>query len=214
MLYSRAKGLQMPIVVCWHSVEMKRVFLVLTISFLQISPLWSHGIGGHLYRAEEGQTSLDEQEERTLSGTSSSGAAPENEKERRWAAMLSTGWTSREVQYGVDRTGDYGAYTTELALRLQNLTLGGWFGFGTGNDYHEWDFTVSYTFELGSIFITPGYNFSYQRSVVNDQASQRQKKGTHILRREIIAKQSIKRNTILPSPVNPPTLMETRSSFS
>ena len=55
-------------------------------------------------------------------------------------------------------------------MRFQNLTLGGWFGFGTGNDYQEWDFTVSYTFELGSIFITPGYNFSYQRSVVDDQA--------------------------------------------
>ena len=161
----------MPIVVCWHSVEMKRVFLFLTISFLQINLLWSHGIGGHVYRAEEGQTSLEEQEERTLSRTSSSGASPENEKERSWTAMLSTGWTSREVQYGVDQTGDYGAYTTELALRLQNLTLGGWFGFGTGNDYQEWDFTVSYTFELGSIFITPGYNFSYQRSVFDDQAS-------------------------------------------
>jgi hypothetical protein len=150
---------------------MKRVFLFLTISFLQIDRLWSHGIGAHLYRAEEGQTPLEEQEERTLSRISPSGSSSENEKERSWAAMLSTGWTSREVQYGVDQTGDYGAYTTELALRLQNLTLGGWFGFGTGNDYQEWDFTVSYTFELGSIFITPGYNFSYQRSVVGDQAS-------------------------------------------
>ena len=150
---------------------MKRVFLFLTIGFLQINRLWSHGIGWHLYRAEEGETSLEEQEERTLSRTSSPEAFPENEKERSWAAMLSTGWTSREVQYGVDQTGDYGAYTTELALRLQNLTLGGWFGFGTGNNYQEWDFTVSYTFELGSIFITPGYNFSYQRSVVDDQVS-------------------------------------------
>ena len=85
--------------------------------------------------------------------------------------MLSTGWTSREVQYGVDQTGDYGAYTMELALRLQNLTLGGWWGFGTGNHYQEWDFTVSYTFELGSVFITPGYNFSYQRSIVEHQAA-------------------------------------------
>ena len=150
---------------------MKRVFLLLTIGFLQINRLWSHGIGGHLYRAEEGETALEEQEERTLSRTSSRGTSPEKEKERSWAAMLSTGWTSREVQYGVDQTGDDGASTTELALRLQNLTLGGWFGFGTGNDYQEWDFTVSYTFELGSIFITPGYNFSYQRSVVDDQAS-------------------------------------------
>jgi hypothetical protein len=42
---------------------------------------------------------------------------------------------------------------------------------GTGNRYQEWDFTVSYTFELGSFFITPGYNFSYQRSIVEDQTS-------------------------------------------
>jgi hypothetical protein len=150
---------------------MKRVFLFLIISFLQINRLWCHGIGGHIYRAEEGQTSLEEQEERTLSRMSFRGPSSKKESERSWAAMLSTGWTSREVQYGVDQTGDYGAYTTELALRLRNLTLGGWYGVGTGNDYQEWDFTVSYTFELGSIFITPGYNFSYQRSVVDDQAS-------------------------------------------
>lgn len=56
-------------------------------------------------------------------------------------------------------------------MRLQNLTLGGWSGIGTGNRYQEWDFTVSYTFELGSFFITPGYNFSYQRSIVEDQTS-------------------------------------------
>ncbi len=195
-----------------HSVEMKRVFLFLTISFLQINRLWSHGIGGHLYRAEEGEASLEEQEERTLSRTSFPGASSEKEKERSWAAMLSTGWTSREVQYGVDQTGDDGAYTTELALRLQNLTLGGWFGFGTGNDYQEWDFTVSYTFELGSIFITPGYNFSYQRSVVDDQALRDAKERAHILRQEIITKHSVRRSTILLSPSNRPTLMETRSS--
>ena len=132
----------MPVVVL-RSAEMKRVFLLLTISFLQINRVWSlRGIGGHPSRAEETQNPLEEQEERTFSSVSSSAASTENEKERRWAAMLSTGWTSREVQYGVDQTGDYGAYTMELALRLQNLTLGGWWGFGTGNHYQEWDFTV------------------------------------------------------------------------
>jgi hypothetical protein len=150
---------------------MRRVFLLLTISFLQINRVWSHGIGGHLSRTEETQNPLADGEERTFSSASSSAASTENEKERRWAAMLSTGWTSREVQYGVDQTGDYGAYTMELAVRLQNLTLGGWWGFGTGNDYQEWDFTVSSTFELGPVFITPGYNFSYQRSVVEPQAA-------------------------------------------
>jgi hypothetical protein len=153
-----------------QSVEMKRVFLFLTISFLQINRLWSHGIGGHLYQAEEGEDLLEAREEPARSSVSSSATSTQEKKERGWAAILSTGWTSREVQYGVDQTGDYGAYTTELALRFQNLTLSGWFGIGTGNHYQEWDLTVSYTFELGSVFITPGYNFSYQRSVVEDQA--------------------------------------------
>jgi hypothetical protein len=150
---------------------MKRVFLFLTISFLQINRLWSHSIGGHLYRADEGETSLQEQEDRTRSSALSSAASTENSKERDRAAMFSTGWTSREVQYGVDQTGDYGAYTTELAFRLENLTLGGWFGIGTGNHYREWNFTVSYTFELGAIFLTPGYNFSYQRNDVEGPTS-------------------------------------------
>jgi hypothetical protein len=146
---------------------MRRVFLLLTISFLEINHVWAHGIGAHLSQTEEESESL-QQEEGTLSSDSSSAST---EKERSWAALLSTGWTSREVQYGVDQTGDYGAYTTEIALRLQKLTLGGWWGFGTGNDYQEWDFTASYTLEISRVFITPGYNFSYQRSVVEDQAA-------------------------------------------
>jgi hypothetical protein len=154
-----------------ESAELRRVFLLLTISFLQINRVWSHGIGAHLSRTEETQNPLEDGKERTFSSASSSAPSTGKEKERRWAAMLSTGWTSREVQYGVDQTGDYGAYTMELAVRLQNLTLGGWWGFGTGNRYQEWDFTVSSTFELGPVFITPGYNFSYQRSIVEPQAA-------------------------------------------
>ena len=69
------------------------------------------------------------------------------------------------MHYGVDETGDYGAYTTELSFRIQNLTLSVWSGIGTGNDYQEWDFTVAYNFELGPIFFTPGYNFRYQPGV-------------------------------------------------
>jgi len=99
-------------------------------------------------------------------------------------------------------------------LRLQNLTLGGWSGIGTGNRYQEWDFTVSYTFELGSFFITPGYNFSYQRSVVEDQTSELSKNRTHILHGGITAKHSVGRSAILPCSGNPPTLMATRSSSS
>jgi hypothetical protein len=87
-------------------------------------------------------------------------------------ARLSTGWTSREMHYGVDETGDYGAYTTELSLRIKNLTLSVWSGFGTGNDYQEWDFTVAYNFELGPVFLIPGYNFRYQPGVVADEHSE------------------------------------------
>jgi hypothetical protein len=92
-----------------HSVEMEKVFLLLTVGFLQMNRLWSHGIGGHLSRIEEGDKPDEEQEERTLSSASSPAASTDKRKERNWAATLSTGWTSREVQYGVDQTGDNGA---------------------------------------------------------------------------------------------------------
>ena len=35
------------------------------------------------------------------------------------------------MHYGVDETGDYDAYTTELRLTLENLALSVWSGFGT-----------------------------------------------------------------------------------
>jgi hypothetical protein len=37
------------------------------------------------------------------------------------------------------------------------------------NDYQEWDFTAAYTFELGPVFLTPGYNFRYQPGVVEHE---------------------------------------------
>ena len=134
--------------------------------------VWPRSSAGHLYEIEEGQDLFDEGEQPATSSGSTLTASSEHDKERWWAVMLSTGWTSREVNYGVDVAGDYGAYTTELSLRLQKLTLAVWSGFGTGNDYQEWDFTVAYTFELGPVFFTPGYDFSYQRSVILDEASE------------------------------------------
>ncbi|HEY5742231.1 MAG TPA: hypothetical protein VIS99_06795, partial [Terrimicrobiaceae bacterium] len=94
------------------------------------------------------------------------------EGERWWDVSLSTGWTSRQVYYGVDVTGNSGAYTTDLEVRVQNLTLNVWSAFGTGNDYQEWDFTAAYTFETKWVFFTPGYNFYYQPGVVNDGNSE------------------------------------------
>src|SRR4030095_12853351 len=80
---------------------MKKVFLLLVIGFLQMNRLWSHGIGGHLSRVEEGEKPDEEQKERPLTSASSPAASMDKRKERNWAATLSTGWTSREIQYGV-----------------------------------------------------------------------------------------------------------------
>ena len=86
------------------------------------------------------------------------------------------------MHYGVDETGNYGAYTTNLSLRVQNLTLSVWSGFGTGNDYQEWDFSVAYNLELGPLFFTPGYNFRYQPGIVEDEHGRvRDKKATIIV---------------------------------
>ena len=137
------------------------VYLVSTNSAL------SHGIGGHLYRAEDGRDLSQEQQ--TSARGKSFDQTPIEKDVRWWSAGLSTGWTSREIHYGVDETGNYGAYTTELAFRMQNLTLSVWSGFGTGNDYQEWDFTVAYSLEAGPVFFTPGYNFWYQPGIVEQE---------------------------------------------
>ena len=82
-------------------------------------------------------------------------------------------WTSREMHYGIDETGPHGAWTTELALRIERIRLSVWSGFGTGNDYQEWDFTIAYTFGTEEFFFTPGYNFRYQPGVVAHEHSER-----------------------------------------
>lgn len=145
--------------------NMKNLLTVLTAFFVSTNSALSHGIGGHLYRAEDGR---DVSQEQQTSGKSFEQPAIEKDV-RWWGASLSTGWTSREIHYGVDETGNYGAYTTELAFRIQNLTLSVWSGFGTGNDYQEWDFTVAYSLEAGPVFFTPGYNFRYQPGIVEQE---------------------------------------------
>lgn len=89
---------------------------------------------------------------------------PVVESERIWGASLTTGWESRHVHYGVDETGPGGAYTTEVGVWIQNLTLSVWSGFGTGNEFQEWDFTAAYRLDLGPVFFIPGYNFRYSPS--------------------------------------------------
>ena len=85
----------------------------------------------------------------------------EKTPERNWGASLTTGWESRHVHYGVNETGNHGAWTNELGLRFGDLGVSVWNGFGLGNDFEEWDFTASYAFETGQVFFIPGYNFRW-----------------------------------------------------
>jgi hypothetical protein len=128
-----------------------------------------HGIGGHLYRAEEDRESSRSRPAEQTSTTGKSFTQSAISESTPWGARLSTGWTSREMHYGVDETGNYGAYTNELSFRIYGLTLSVWSGVGTGNDYQEWDFTVAYTFDLGPVFLIPGYNFRYQPGIVEHE---------------------------------------------
>ena len=73
---------------------------------------------------------------------------------------------------GLKGTEDFGAYTTELAFRIQKFTVSVWSGFGTGNDYQEWDFAAAYTFDMGTVFFVPGYNFRYQPGIVEHEHSE------------------------------------------
>ncbi len=98
----------------------------------------------------------------TTSPTGKSFKQPLEEKDTRWwGASLTTGWESRHIHYGVNETGNSGAYTTELGVWVQNFTFNVWNGFGTGNEFQEWDFAVAYNLDLGPVFVIPGYNFRY-----------------------------------------------------
>lgn len=159
---------------------MKTFPLFLTLTFLCMNSALPHGIDGHLYRAEEDRESSRSRPVEQTSTTGKSFTQPAiSESTRWWGARLSTGWTSREMHYGVDETGDYGAYTNELSLRIYGLTLSVWSGVGTGNDYQEWDFTVAYTLDLGPVFLTPGYNFRYQPGIVEHDHEESEEDQSH-----------------------------------
>lgn len=87
--------------------------------------------------------------------------AGRKDADRLWGAELTTGWESRHVHYGVNETGNSGAYVNEVGVQIGDLALNAWNGFGLGNDFLEWDFTAAYNFELGPVFVMPGYNFRY-----------------------------------------------------
>jgi len=151
---------------------MKKSFSAILLGVLVPATLWAHG-PGHIHRQTDSMTAdVDGHEGHDHSGHDHSGhdhsasgksfEEPILEKDSRWwGASLTTGWESRHVHYGVDETGTYGAYTTELSVTMGNFIFGAWSGFGVGNDYQEWDFTAAYNVEIGPVFIIPGYNFRY-----------------------------------------------------
>lgn len=148
---------------------MKKFSLSFIVFIVTASSALPHGLGGDFYTAD------DEREvarDRQASVAGKYFTTPFDARDRWWGASLTTGWTSREMHYGVDETGLYGAWTTELALRIQRLRLSVWSGFGTGNEYQEWDFTIAYTFGTETFFFTPGYNFRYQPGIISDEHSE------------------------------------------
>lgn len=88
--------------------------------------------------------------------------------ERTWGASIATGWQSRHIHYGVNETGNGGAYTTELGVWIDDFTLSVWNGFGTSSNFQEWDFTTGYNFDLGAVFLIPGYNLRYLPEVTSE----------------------------------------------
>lgn len=139
----------------------------------------AHG-PGHVHRSAQSEVNeaLD-LEPGAAAGTGAAPAArastggksfetPLESAERSWGASLATGWESRHVHYGVDETGPGGACTTELSVWIHNFTLSAWSGFGTGNEFEEWDFTAAYNLDLGPVFVIPGYNLRYTPGIIEE----------------------------------------------
>ena len=64
---------------------------------------------------------------------------------------------------GLKGTEDFGAYTTELNFAYK-IAVSVWSGFGTGNEYREWDFAGACTFYLGMVFFVPVSIFVISRA--------------------------------------------------
>lgn len=141
---------------------LKKIAFAVAVIGLTLAPLHAHG-PGHFHTGEEEEMdhSTHVHEEVSESGKSFKAHDHIHESRRWWGASLTTGWESRHVHYGVDETGDYGAYTTELSVWVKDFIFSVWSGFGTGNDFQEWNFTAAYNLELGPVFFIPGYNFRY-----------------------------------------------------
>lgn len=168
------------------------LFSLLVASLFPAAPLLAHG-PGHAHSARESQTEVNEalglgtgrtetgarDEEVSPSGKSLKAPIDAERDARGWGASLETGWESRHVHYGVDETGNFGAYTTEASVWIGDLSLGAWSGFGTGNAFEEWDFTAAYNFDLGPVFFIPGYNFRYSPGIVEEGHEEEEHAGHH-----------------------------------
>lgn len=155
---------------------MKKLSLIAAITLMPVA-VWAHG-PGHIHRQTSSESVVvdphaghghgpGEHHDHSKSGKSFDVAVIEQDS-RWWGASLSTGWESRHVHYGVDESGNFGAYTTELSVTAGNFIFGAWSGFGIGNDFQEWNFTAAYNIEVGPVFIIPGYNLRYIRGEGGD----------------------------------------------
>ena len=98
---------------------MKHLFLSFGLFILTVGSALPHGLGGDPY-APDNERPLAHERQGSL--PEKSFAKPFDAKFRWWSASLATGWTSREMHYGVDETGPYGAYTTELPCVSRDLS--------------------------------------------------------------------------------------------
>jgi hypothetical protein len=151
---------------------MKKIHSILMAMAATAMICGAHGPGhAHRMASSEVNEALEEQGPAPQNAPTATPAAKADGKsfqeveveqpERIWGASLTTGWESRHVHYGINETGNQGAWTNEVALWIGDFGVSVWNGFGLGNNFEEWDFTASYAIEAGPVFFIPGYNFRY-----------------------------------------------------
>ena len=159
---------------------MKKISFVVLAWFGSAVVGMAHG-PGHIHRTAEEEVDQALSEQTPSVDSPTSGAAPGAQRsgknfkeaitpapEQIWDAMITTGWESRHIHYGVNETGNGGAWTSEAEVTIGNLGLSAWNGLGIGNVFQEWDFTAAYTLEAGPVFLIPGYNFRYAPGLVEE----------------------------------------------
>jgi hypothetical protein len=121
----------------------------------------AHGMG-HSHGGHGGSASTALNTGVDVDGTDPLAVAPlEVEEQGIWGASLSTFWESKHVHYGVTEADGSSVYGTELSVGFENFSLTASGIFALENDWTEWNFTASYTAELGPVFIAPGFNLRW-----------------------------------------------------